>query len=965
MSMSHDHNECEQLIVPQTVVGIRVELKKCGLSTTGKKTVIAKRLAQHYAEVTAFQKNKHKKTTKKTSTKKDAERKKKKKFDEEEADEEPKEPEEEEDEEIEFSAKKNQKKKQKTEEVDEEEATRLKECVLKSRGAFLGLQPSASLRTTDECVKAVLLSTDTDVQACVPSVRESEKENGKTLAQIDNIFTAEECGEIFKNVQNKLQDLSNKYEHAQRKGSRLVCLDELLATLLFHRLKPLIMEKINNETAADNNSNESESVLSNNENVYHETEKIGGNSSEHVNMEDETTATKSDKKDVFQPLGFAVSGGEWKLEGVNECMRVNSYKEGGFFSCHKDAQYCPTGDKRSLFSCVIYLNDSGSGDFTGGETEFFFPHSPEPTPADGETINQEITRLGGLEKGFRSVKVCPKTGSGVMFTHDLLHRGCPTKLTSTSSPGKLVLKTDILVSRVNPQGFHVNAQESAQYLMCVNYFREAQQQELKMNNKKANELYEQALSLRFAHPRSSSSSSSSQDDRKSSENISADQFLSSEAWLIVFDYAGGWSVDTLVEAFPSLAFNYQLYTQRLEHTRKVDENLPLFIPQRDFHYGAVTSFVFPSAEFFKANHEGCCRVAAMYAFFLMGVNPGEPKDDEEYAVRYDPKTQRALAVSLETLLSDAFYKRECVGSVYKVNLQANSQGEQRKLKSKNKKKESLQRSQAQVEADFNESVDREYMIHRHNAQFVGIDIAGALHAHLKTKEDPEIHCEDRLNPKMLAAIQLVTRNSGDEQYDEDRLTSSWETSDVWENSTDTSVDRRLDYVTQMLEQNQAPVAACRLSKICGTVDCACACGIGGFQMNVPGGVDDVSRMNHLVFDFGANEMAVSIDASKDCKCDYSVYSSAISSAVLCHFNKEEHDDDHKFGGSTCYRVDISKVIGPEHAFNHASCNCSFPDTDVDSVTCSDYPSLTHVHVVALEDRQKMIATVVYGGVVAL
>ena len=71
------------------------------------------------------------------------------------------------------------------------------------------------------------------------------------------------------------------------------------------------------------------------------------------------------------PLGFGVLGGGWALDGINPAVRVNVYDqpESVCFAPHRDAQFCPNADRRSLLSLLVYANDG----FEQGETKFYFP----------------------------------------------------------------------------------------------------------------------------------------------------------------------------------------------------------------------------------------------------------------------------------------------------------------------------------------------------------------------------------------------------------------------------------------------------------------------------------------------------------------------------------------------------------------------------------------------------------------
>jgi len=80
-------------------------------------------------------------------------------------------------------------------------------------------------------------------------------------------------------------------------------------------------------------------------------------------------------------------------------------------------------------------------------------------------------------------------------------------------------------------------------------------------------------------------------------------------------------------------------------------------------YGTETCFDFFDEKFFNENVHECCRVAAVYAFFLVG----HTQESKTYIVRYNSNTHEACEVEMEKLLSDVFYNRNCYGSLYKSN----------------------------------------------------------------------------------------------------------------------------------------------------------------------------------------------------------------------------------------------------------------------------------------------------------
>jgi hypothetical protein len=167
-----------------------------------------------------------------------------------------------------------------------------------------------------------------------------------------------------------------------------------------------------------------------------------------------------------KPLGFNVQG-NWELSGVNPAMRLNKYNEGEYFAPHKDAQYAPSGDERSLFSLLIYLIDN----YEKGETKFYFPKILPKSNIKGLTIKEEIDAYNGLENGYECVTLKPKKGYAVLFTHNLLPEAIAPEIANhLGVTESFVLRTDVLVKRTEKLlGFAVCPEEKEDYLTCLNF----------------------------------------------------------------------------------------------------------------------------------------------------------------------------------------------------------------------------------------------------------------------------------------------------------------------------------------------------------------------------------------------------------------------------------------------------------------------------------------------------------------
>ena len=462
------------------------------------------------------------------------------------------------------------------------------------------INSSSSLRTTDQLTAMSLLrdrmSADESFEFPSATIRTVHKASENMVCAIDNVLSKAQCDEIVSTSKEQyFQDMSNKYNpKTRRNNSKLLVIDQGLSEILWNRLESVISKLI-------------------------------------------------EEYDIpCRPLGFDVLRGNWELAGMNNAIRINKYSrmKREFFAPHKDAQYWPSGDERSVFSLVIYLNQG----FKGGETCFYFPKD-STLQTKGLTIEEEIKVHGGLEEGFDHVKMTPSTGSAVLFSQNTLHESLPMITQSSKVGYKVILKTDVMLKRTEkPFGFAVSKEEQDDYFKCLNYFREAQQEELDSKADEAAELYERALSIRYSYP--SALKTHSQSEWKVCPPSITD-ILPAVVWENIFSCLSGKDAEHLIYAFPDLIPVKKLQEGRFACKLKtiMDGKRPKVLPRVGKKHGIYTRFEFPDAEFFKRNRDGCCRVAAMYSFFLLG----NKSSDEMYTVRFNPETQEVYALPLEQL----------------------------------------------------------------------------------------------------------------------------------------------------------------------------------------------------------------------------------------------------------------------------------------------------------------------------
>lgn len=118
---------------------------------------------------------------------------------------------------------------------------------------------------------------------------------------------------------------------------------------------------------------------------------------------------------------------DWHAVGLNERMRFLRYDPGTYFAPHRDGCYMRRHDdvtpadrvgERSFVTLQLYLNE----DFAGGETNL---------------VNERDDSQGH--------PVVPRTGSVLLFQHDVYHEGAMVR-----SGRKYAIRTDVMYTNKGP-----------------------------------------------------------------------------------------------------------------------------------------------------------------------------------------------------------------------------------------------------------------------------------------------------------------------------------------------------------------------------------------------------------------------------------------------------------------------------------------------------------------------------------
>lgn len=184
----------------------------------------------------------------------------------------------------------------------------------------------------------------------------------------------------------------------------------------------------------------------------------------------------------LKPYGFGTDG-EWQPVGLNHCFRHSKYTAPSVgFDFHRDACYIHDANNRSVLSVVIYLND----DFDGGETLFVKPCDERKI---GQIVREELTNGYDVLLEYK-----PSKGNAIIFNHNVVHCGKPV-----TNGTKYIIRTDVLFRNVKPLNNDGWWWENEYFLQAIEYYREANNQEMAGNVALSSELYERGLALRQFH----------------------------------------------------------------------------------------------------------------------------------------------------------------------------------------------------------------------------------------------------------------------------------------------------------------------------------------------------------------------------------------------------------------------------------------------------------------------------------
>ena len=94
---------------------------------------------------------------------------------------------------------------------------------------------------------------------------------------------------------------------------------------------------------------------------------------------------------------------------------------------------------------MLYLNDGGGCDFTGGETNFLLP-GPRRSGGGHKVGHKDRSKKGENTGGYSKTSVVPCTGDALVFSHELLHEGA-----AVVTGRKYCVRTDVMYENIRSQ----------------------------------------------------------------------------------------------------------------------------------------------------------------------------------------------------------------------------------------------------------------------------------------------------------------------------------------------------------------------------------------------------------------------------------------------------------------------------------------------------------------------------------
>ena len=858
------------------------------------------------------------------------------------------------------------------------------------------------LRTIDKLRTIELCST---FQTTSPTFDLLKKNCYSIVGTVNSILNSDECNQILESLKKyeknlytefveetpdtelerrmlvdqdiiRMENLKSTYSSEVRSGRRLVFIEEKLSALLWDRIKSqLKLEEIFKNQEVSN-----------------------------------------------CPRGFSVlPENNWKFSGVNACLRANLYETTNFFNFHKDSQYCPSANERSILSGIIYLND----DYEGGETTVHFPAKcdcgklfdenhkiPEISSATSEEC---IAADSAFEQNL--LKVSPKAGNCLLFSPHLLHKGEPV-----ASGKKWILRFDILVSRytciesnaeahhydeiclecasnisqtpekrvssdcLSCQGFLVHPAEQPSYDEALIHFRNAQILELEQNEKNnriVNEYYEKCLSLRYSFPQALHhllDGKKNIPESASTSNISDSYFLQvpGSVWENVFDYAGAKAAKNFGLAFPIPIGLVRAEWERKRKERfESDSDWPKekFIPLLHYQYGYLSCFEFTDAAFFREHQEDCLRVVAFYAFSLLGQCKGFPPYQADTSYYAQPRAKHEMAEHENryyTVRYDPAHNTICciplnellADVFYKRPSFGSIYSVYRQAASK------------QPVTDFVNSVDRSWTRMYHQREFTGLDYIDMLKTsntkmliddliYSETEDsDENVDDENEYEGKITrvktppAITQFCYVTGESVEPILDGIEKSWE--EVFTRISFPSLPKRKQNPKPLVEFDRDEVGCCFVSNLKWNKRKFHFCPTGRNEECIYWN-PHVKKINHLIFNFEEQELLVTEKATNSTWINK--YLNEYSVSVSRNYYAIAKPRIERYSVSVAPILPVSGV-----SFNHASCQCYFPfsKSEIETVKLLRYPKLKDVFLSVIETpANSILVYATYDGIVSM
>jgi len=267
---------------------------------------------------------------------------------------------------------------------------------------------------------------------------------------LENFLTPEECQNLIGQVEQfGFESLDKEYPKDYRSNKRVLVNSIPLAQFLWHRIfynnnktQAAVKKQHQQEAEAEASTQGSSSAS-----AITPPADVNNIATSKIRNQYTTPPTIHKEFENVKPFGIG-NDGIWVPISVNQVIKFAKYDKGGKFLPHFDNMFVANENEKSIFTIIVYLNDN----FEGGSTTFYKRPVDNKLPflySNSSSLSESIKKA----LGEHVCQVKAKTGTCVVFKHDVLHSGdevtnINNTINATGGSCKYIIRAEIMFKRI-------------------------------------------------------------------------------------------------------------------------------------------------------------------------------------------------------------------------------------------------------------------------------------------------------------------------------------------------------------------------------------------------------------------------------------------------------------------------------------------------------------------------------------